>query len=368
MAAFGLAGWVVLYVKNPTHKDFRIFYVAAEAGLRYGWPAIYDISTLRALSSSFPAGQTFIDSQATYTNPPLLAWIIAPFTLLPLPVAYAMWTVLALVLLLWAWHVTAPWRGLAKVALLLAALAMWPVIDSLYYGQPSILIVALVAATWWLASRERPIAAGAVLAVATALKPQVVFLVPFALLAAGRSRTFVAWAAGSALLAVLFLLALGQLGLARWWQTLAYVQSDPHHSYFTFAYALGAGPITYVVEGVLAVAALVVARLRGHQLEMVVATGMIGSLAASFHLHESDFAGLVLAGWLILRTPASRWQQGWLVASIVGMQAISLAQPLPQLVLDAGWLIAMAISSFVGSGASAPATRLAGASAGREDK
>jgi hypothetical protein len=357
VAAYGLVSWAVVTVQHPIHKDFRIFYVAAEAGLRYGWPSAYDVPTLRALSSSFPAGETIIDSARTYANPPLLAWLITPLTLLPLPIAYVVWSAISLACLIWSWRITAPDAGFAKAALLLGGLAMWPVIDALYYAQPSLLIIALVAAAWWLSARDRSVAAGVALALATALKPQVVLLVPFALLAAGRMRVFISWGATSALLGILFAIALGPGGVIKWWHVLAYVQSDPGHYYFTMAYVLGSGPLVYVTQGLLAVLALLIARLRRNQLEMVFAAGLVGSLASSFHLHESDYAQLVLVAWLVLRTSPSRWHKGWLVASIAGMQAITLARPLPQLLLDATWLVAVAVSSFAGSGGSILATR-----------
>lgn len=361
VAAFGLAGWTDVTMQHPIHKDFRIFYVAAEAGLRYGWASSYDVPTLRALSSSFPPGENVIDSQTGYANLPLFTWILVPFTLLPLAIAYVIWSLLSLALLIWSWRIVAPYAGIAKVALLFAALAVWPVIDALYYGQPSLLIVWLIAASWWLCSRNRPVAAGVAIALATALKPQVVLLVPFALLAASRVRVFISWGVASGVLGILFLVALGEAGAMQWGHALAYLQSDPHHSYFTMAYLLGTGPLTYVVEGLLALVTLVIARRRRHQLEMVFAAGLVGSLASSFHLHESDFAELVLVAWLILRTSPSRWQQVWLVATIFGLEAVTLARPLPQLLLDAAWLVAVAVSSFGGSGESAPATRQADA-------
>jgi hypothetical protein len=357
VAAFGLAGWVALYVQQPVHKDFRIFYVAAEAGIRNGWASIYDIATLRALSSSFPPGQNFIDSETAFVNPPLFAWVIAPLTALPLPVAYGLWTALSLAALVWSWHIIAPYRGMAKLALLLAGLALWPVVDALYYGQPSLLIIGLVAATWWLCTRDRQVGAGVVLALATALKPQVVIVLPIALLVAGRGRVFIGWAAGCVALAILFAATLGQTGIERWWHALSFLQSDPHHSYFTMAYVVGLNPLTYVVEGLLGALALMIAWLRRDQLDMVFAAGLIGSLAASIHLHQSDYAELVLVAWLVLRTSPSRWQKAWLLAGIVGMQAITLAMPLPQLVLDAAWLVGVAITGVSGMVGSTSAGR-----------
>jgi glycosyl transferase family 87 len=84
-------------------------------------------------------------------------------------------------------------HGLAKLSVLLIGLSMWTVMDARYYGQPTLIVVGLVAASWWFCSRNRPVAGGAALALATALKPQVVILVPIALLVSGRYRPFAAW-------------------------------------------------------------------------------------------------------------------------------------------------------------------------------
>jgi hypothetical protein len=352
-----LAGWAALYVQHPVHKDFRVFYVAAEAGIRNGWSSMYDLAALRVLTSSLPAGQNFWEPEIAFVNPPLFAWVIAPLTALPLPMAYGLWTALSVAVLVWAWYITAPYRGLAKLALLLAGLAMWPVVDALYYGQPLLLIIGVVAAAWWLCAHDRAVAAGVALALATALKPQLVIVLPFALLASGRTRVFISWAAGCAALVILFAIALGQTGIERWWLVLTSLQSDPQHSFYTLAYVLGNGPLARVGEGILALVAVIIARLRRGQLEMVFAAGLIGSLASSVYLHQSDYAELVLVAWLLLRTSPSRWHQVWLVAGMASMQAITLALPLPQLLLDAGWLVAVAVSSYAGSGGSTPATR-----------
>jgi hypothetical protein len=58
-ALYDISRWTVEFIQNPVHGDFRIFYVAAEAGLHHGWATIYDPDTLRALSSSFPATEKY---------------------------------------------------------------------------------------------------------------------------------------------------------------------------------------------------------------------------------------------------------------------------------------------------------------------
>jgi glycosyl transferase family 87 len=367
VAGFGITGWVVLFIQRPIHSDFRVFYVAGEAAMRDGLSSIYDLSTLRALSNVFPAGQNTIQASTVYVNPPLLAWLVAPLTAFPYPAAYAVWTAILLSALVWSWWITCSSTGLAKVTLLLAALALWPVIDDLYYGQSCLLILGLVAASWWLCDRQRPVAGGIALALATMLKPQDIFVVPFALLASGRVRPFVGWSAGCAVLAILFWLSLGQSGVEDWGAALAYEQQGGLPSQFTATGALP-GLLAVGLEAVQAALGLVIAWKKRAQLELVFAAGLVGSIAASFFLHQSDYSVLVLAGWLILRTAPSRLHLAWLGVGLATMQAVSLSMPLPQIVWNGAWLVAMTVSSFAGSGASAPATRRASASAVRADR
>jgi len=344
-ATYDVATWLVQFARQPIHPDFRIFYVAAEAGVRYGWPSIYDLAKLRALSASFPAGQTYINEQLPFINPPLLAWLIAPLTALPVPIAFALWSALSLAALLCAWQIAAPYAGLRKAALLLLVLALWPVLDAFYFGQPSLIVLALVATAWWFCLRNQPLAAGAALAVATGLKPHVVILVPFALAAAGHYRVFLAWAGACVVLAAAFVVTLGADGLSNWWQVLLYGQTDTGQWRYTLAFVAGTGPLSYGLELLQGVAALVIARRARANLNVVLAAGLVGSLALAFHLHQYDYIGLVLAAWLILRTSPPLWHRLWLLAGVASMQALSVGQPVPQLVWDAGWLVILGLAT-----------------------
>ena len=366
-ALYDLATWVILFLRQPVHPDFRIFYVAAEAGLRYGWASIYDLETLRALSSSFPAGQNYINPALPFINPPIFAWLIAPLTAFPLPVAYAIWSAVSLAALVWAWHLAAPYSGLRKIALLLLALALWPVLDAFYFGQPSLLLLGLLATTWWLCSKDKPLAAGAALALATALKPHTVILVPLALAVSGRYRPFLSWAGVCSLLAIACVVALGPAGLNRWLQTLEYGQTDTGQAHYTLAYVFGTGLLSYALEALQGVAALVIAWRRRADLDVVFALGLLGSLVFAFHLHQYDYAALILAAWLVLRTGPPLWHRLWLLAGVASMQAISLGNPLPQLIWDFGWLFILGLGALTGNAApGAERTPAAGAQAPSE--
>lgn len=364
-AIYDIGRWIAAFVTFPAHEDVRIYYVAAQAGLRYGWATIYDIPTLRSLSSGFAGGQTNIDSSATYISPPLLAWLFVPLSALSEPAAYALWAALSLAALIWIWQISAPYSSLAKVALLLLALALWPVLDAFYRGQPVLLLLALVAGAWWLAKADRQLAAGVALAFATALKPQVVYLLPLALLVSGRYRVVLGWLGACVVLAIAFVVSLGQAGLQSWWQTLQLVETNGEHAYFTLAYLFGFGALTYTLLTILGIAALAIAWRRRGDLETVFAVGLLGSLAVSVHLHLYDYATLVLAAWLVLRTSPPLWHRLWLLAGVMTMQALALGLPVPQLAWDTGWLAILVVSSFFGSGAAGPATRPATSSGAR---
>ncbi|TAN34364.1 DUF2029 domain-containing protein [bacterium] len=364
-ALYDIARLVYLYVIFPIHEDVRIFYVAAEAGLRYGWSTIYDVPTLRALSASFPPPETKIDSGATYIHPPLLAWLFVPLTALPEQTAYLVWSVLCLGALVWAWYMCAPYQGIARFSLLLLALALWPVMECFYWGQPTIPLLALVVAAWWFAARDKAPAAAAALALATALKPQAVIMVPLALLAAGRYRIFFGWAAGCTLLAAASAINLGPSGLASYWHALKYVQADTGHAYFTLAFLFGMSPLTYALLLLQGLAAMVVARVRRAELDVVFAVGLLGSLVTGFHLHQPDYASLAVAGWLVLRTSPPLWHRLFLLAGVLTLQLLTTGAVVPQLVWDVAWLGILAFSNSAGSAASALAIRPAAVSAAR---
>ncbi len=361
-AAYGLVLWVVFYSVGPVHVDVRMYYVAAEAGTRFGWSRIYDQDVLRWLSAGFPPNARLIDSETTYASLPLLAWLFAPLTLFSEPVAYGIWTVLSVVALIFAWQITAPYAGLAKWTLLFVPLALWPAQLGFMLGQPTMLLIALVAASWWLGRNEHQLAAGLVLAVATFLKPQSIFLLPLAIILAGRYRIAAAWAIGCAALCAASALSLGPSGLSEWWQTTKGVQQLSVNTEYTLAHVVGNWPVTYFLWAVQAAAALFVARRRRGEIEVVFAVGVVASVATAAYFHESDYVVLILPVWLVLRTSPPLWHRLFLLTGLLPMQLLAYwADPHqvvwtaltrgPQLLWDAVWLGVMVASCFGALGA-----------------
>jgi hypothetical protein len=349
--------WIEIFLIAPTHEDTRMIYVAAEAGLRFGWSTIYDQSVLRPLSASFPPYAQTINDVYTYLHPPLVAWLFAPLTIFSEPVAYALWCGLSAVALLFAWGIAAPFTGLARVTLLMAAIGLWPVLLAFYFGQPVILQMAAVAASWWLCARGKPVLAGVALAVAIFLKPQDIVLLPVALLVSGRTRLIAAWAASCIGLAIITAIVLGEPGVISWIHALKAGEGSSIHRVYTLIGLFGDGPLTYGLWLAQAALALTVARLRRNQLEIVFAVGLVASVAIAFHLHEADFSILVFAVWLALRTPLPIWHRIYLLIGIVPMQLLTFGAEEthsisdfifrgPQFAWDAGWLVILAVGAF----------------------
>jgi hypothetical protein len=348
-AAYSIGRWIILFVFGPVHEDVVMYYVAAETGLRHGWSAIYDQAVFRSVSSPFPAVAQIIDKHRPFASAPLLAWTFAPLTAFSEPVAYALWAVLSLGALVVAWHAVTPYTGLRKVTLLLLALGLWPVLLVFYFGQPTMFLIALVAATWWLCAHDRPFAAGAALALATGLKPQAVLLLAVALLVSGRYRAVVGWVAGCAVLGIATVVTLGPAGLVDWWHAIKEIQGLPVDTEFTLAHLLGNDPLTYVLWGLQGSMALAVAWWRRRELEIVIAAGLLGTAATASYFHEADYSVLVLAAWLVLRSAPALRHRLWLLTGVIPMQLMTFGpnnlQPIwdfavhaAQPVWDAAWL------------------------------
>ncbi len=329
--------WVIPFVLDPVHDDVRLSYAAAQAGLRDGWSTIYDA----AVSTSAP-GAAPVDAFIKYDSTPFLAWLFAPLTAFPEPVAYAIWTAVSFAALLLAWHIAAPYDGLRKLTLLLLAIGLWPALLVFYFGQPTMIVVALVCAAWWFLRKEQVLSAGVALAFATFLKPQAVLLLPLALLVSGRYRVVVSWIAIGGLLAIATAFALGVSGIAGWLRVLIEVQGQAKNTEYTLVGLLGSGVLTYALWAVQALTAMVIARRNRAELEIVFAAGLLGTAATASYFHAADSIMLVPVGWFVLRTATPLWHRLWLLAGVAPMQMIALGITAPLLVWMAAWLAILA--------------------------
>ena len=331
------AWWVFQPVlHDAADSDLTLVYIGARIGLEHGWSHIYSLDLQHQLFTQLRPGAPFGDGER-FLSPPPLAWLTVPLTFIGSVGAFYAWLVLSLAALVAAWWLAAPGAGVLRSLWLIGALAWYPVLYSLSLGQPAMVVLLAVAAAWWLAEAGRPYLAGAVLGLSV-VKPQLAFALPAVLLVAGRWRIAAAWAVTAAILAGVSLIAIGAQGLSDYRSLLTEAQTVTNNRYFTLAYLLGPGTLSYVAAAAIAAIALVGAYVnRRAGLARLFTLGLVAGALSATYWHLQDFAILVLAAWLFWRDNPPGWQRAWLlVVALAGELAWPLS-PLPILIAIAVW-------------------------------
>jgi hypothetical protein len=337
LTAFNVYAAVVTYVPQYlVRNDFRLVYGAALVGWRDGYAHLYDLAAQKTVVESLGA------YWSPFINPPPLAWLGTPFLDLPFDTAIAVWTALVLAAALSVWLLVAPGAGLTRWAHLALFIGLFPTAFGIMVGQPVALVAAAVAGAWWLADRDRPILAGLALSL-TAIKPQLALLVPLCLLVAGHRKTFAAWLVATAVMVAVALVLLGPDGLQRYREALSLAsQWEPTRRY-AVAGPIGLGPEVYAVEAVVVVLAVFAAwRHRRAGAGLPIATGIVASLLFTPYVGFQDFAMLVVAGWLILRSGATSFQVALMVVGYALLELALVVLAAPILLAEAALLVSLA--------------------------
>ena len=325
-------------IQTPWQLDFSDFYFAARTGLSHGWAEMYNTTV------SMPALYAATGNWFPFQHSPVLAWLLVPLSLLPYALALTIWDGFLFGCYLFCWRILAPGSIGRRLLLLDAGLALYPVTLGLALGQPTVLVLAGVSASYWLLRRNRPLLAALALAL-IAVKPQSSFLVPFALLFAGRIRLFAGWAAISIGLAGLAVLALGQQGLQDWAHAISIAQHLPGIRFNSVGSVIGSGLLATAVSIAAAGIAMVIGRVAAREgPELPIAAGLSGSLLASPYLSVTDLAALLIAAWLVLRLDPPGWLKALMVVGYVPFFfANALFMHGPFLVLECAWLLALLV-------------------------
>lgn len=279
----------VLYARlNGAGHDWAPLWAAGRVAMTHP-AAVYDFHLVTALQ------QPLVGDIGThpFIYPPTALLLAVPGALMPFWLSFPLFAGAALFLLTRA---SRPWS--ADPVLLVACP---PVFAAAFSGQFSLLILALI--LFALASlRERPALAGVALGVAAALKPQLLVLAPFALVAGRHWRViFHAVVAGSAL-CVLATLVFGADIWLRWLDAMPrfhalIVGSAPllRNSLSPAAAAIGRGiNPAWVMLGALliTVPAVVVQFRRSNDLALQLVALLGGALLLSPYAMNYELAGL----------------------------------------------------------------------------
>jgi hypothetical protein len=341
-AGFDLFQWVAAYGSDHFHNDFTFYYAAARIGVTHGWQSIYDLNLQQAELDAI-GSRIRIAELARYISPPPVAWLALPFTLLPYAAAYVLWSVLLLAALAGTWYLAAPGAGRLRLIHLVAALAWLPVIYGLQLGQPGLFVALGVAGSYALLRSNRQFLSGLALGVIV-LKPQLGFLLPIALLAAGRFRAVAGAAVSIGLLLIASGLNVGPDGMAAYAERLSFAADVPVNRQLTIALVIGGLGAARLVQAAIAIWALaLVFRLRKQSPEWIYVLAILGGLLATPYLHLDDLVMLGLAIWLYLRIPGRpRWSWAFVLALVIAAEGIPEWGPLP---LIAGEIAALLVFS-----------------------
>jgi glycosyl transferase family 87 len=339
LVAFDLYTAAVEFVPQYRFRnDFRLIYGAALAAWTNGYGHLYDLAAQKAATEGLGSGfywQPFI-------NPPPLAWLATPLLSLPFEVALLAWSALLLLAAWIAWRLAAPGPPLTRLAHLALFVGVFPTAFGLMVGQPVALVAAVVAASWWLADHRRPVLAGLVLSL-IALKPQLALLVPLCLLFAGRWRIFFAWLGASAVIGVVALVMLGGDGLQRYRDVLSLASQWAPTRGFAVDGPLGLGPQSYAVELlVVAIAAFAAWQHRHGDVGRLYATGIVASLLFTPYVGFQDFAMLVVASWLLIRSGVTSFQVALMVVGYALLELALVVEAVPILIAEGALLLSLA--------------------------
>jgi hypothetical protein len=344
-AAWDLYKWIEAYMSDHFHNDFTFYVAAARIGIKHGWPSIYDLSLQQAELDAM-GSRIHIAELARYISPPPVAWLALFLTALPYEVGYWVWSALLLAALVGAWYLAAPGSGRWRLVHLAAAVGWLPVIYALQLGQPALFVAVGVAACYALLREGRPFWAGCALCV-LALKPQLAFLVPAALLLSGRKRAFWGSVVALGLVAGASAIALGPDGIASYEARLSFAAGVPVNRELTLAPLVGSLAVTRMIQAAIALWALGLAyglRRRGH--EWVLIPALIGGLLASPYLHIDDLVMLGLAGWLSLRTSPPAWTWAPMLAIVIAVEGLPIWGPFPLFVGELSALALLSVAAF----------------------
>lgn len=168
-------------------EDWRVFYAAGSVihggGNPYNAAVIHDAEQV---ADRYPTAQTAIDD---FANPPIVGWVLQPFSLMPFWISFVLATAFSLAAAataLFLWLRRWGWSGPARWAIV--GLFSWPVLLGVYNGQFDLVLLSLAVASMALAIRRHPVAAGAVCMAAVVVKPHILWPLPILLTAAQLPR------------------------------------------------------------------------------------------------------------------------------------------------------------------------------------
>jgi hypothetical protein len=317
---------------KPHANDFRLYYVAAQLGFRYGWARLYDLQLQSILLASY--------GFQPYLNPPLMAWVALPFTLLPFLWAHVVWTLLLLASFVLAWWLLRPPGQGPRWWWLLAVVALFPAMFSIGIAQPQMLVLLAFAGAARLRGSGRPFWAGVALS-AVWLKPQLAFLLPVGLLVARQWRVLLGLAVAGGALGLLQLLALGPSGLSGYLEALRLASTFELQRRLSLVGLVPGWAFSFLQVAV--VGCLALASLGSRRRDYPLLAAPLASLLVTPYSGFQDLALLAGVAWIWLRESPSWQVRAFLLVGWVCAEFTLLWGPYPLVGFELTWMVVLAV-------------------------
>jgi len=306
---------------------------------------------------------SFSEGALPYNSPPWLAALVVPLGLLPLPVGFAICTLLGVLVLAWGtWRASAvvDWPKSARFLAVVLVLSAWPTAMAAIRGQLTLLVVGLLGLSVGLARAQSGVAMGL-----SALKPTLAPLWAVWQLGGGHWR-----AVGSAVAVIAGLVALSAaivspqavadypahlVGVAG--PDVPGVHPAEMVNWRGAADRLGAG-LPFVIAGSVATLGLVaVAWLRARSRQLGAAAAFLATPLVLPHANQHEFVLATLG--ILLALVAVRDMTRGLATMAIGTHALLWIGPIPDAQVGAwllfgveiAWLLIVVWLSVVASGA-----------------
>jgi hypothetical protein len=125
--------------------DFTSFYTGYYMVRVGDGDNLYDMAAQARYQELFMGGLIFEGGVLLFANPPFVAIIFSPLSLLPLGTAFYLWTIVQLILLIWMLYsinrLSSHWNKHERLLLITTILAFWPLTNTFLLGQFSLLIL-----------------------------------------------------------------------------------------------------------------------------------------------------------------------------------------------------------------------------------
>jgi hypothetical protein len=188
---FLLLGFLARNVPGLRNCDFKALYIASTAFLQHHDP-YRPANLLRVYQSLYPGHPPPFEIDAICVNLPTSVVLLAPFAMLPWPVAQVLWsalTAVSVILAAWLmWDLAFAWSP--RIAGILTFAVVSGSQTLLFAGNAAGLVIGLITVAVWCFVREKHAAIGvACMALALLIKPQDAgFIWLYFLLAGGTAR------------------------------------------------------------------------------------------------------------------------------------------------------------------------------------